>query len=93
MGSEGKATTQDEQCASKHQSIYYRCYRPGSLIKLKYCIRKLYLPENSVYYDTGIPAFLSIVIVIIRESGALKIKDTRNIESEGWVYHRIAFYQ
>ncbi len=38
-------------------------------------------------YDTEFPAFLSIVIVIIRDSGALKIKDTiRNVEFEGWVY-------
>ena len=27
-------------------------------------------------YDTEIPAFFSIVMVIIRKSGALKIKDT-----------------
>jgi len=27
-------------------------------------------------YDTGIPAFFSIVMVIISESGPLKIKDT-----------------
>jgi hypothetical protein len=27
-------------------------------------------------YDTGFPAFLSIMMVQIRESGALKIKDT-----------------
>ena len=30
-------------------------------------------------YDSGIPAFLSIVMVIIGKSGALKIKDTISI--------------
>ena len=29
-----------------------------------------------ILHDTGIPAFSSIVIVIIRKSGTLKIKDT-----------------
>jgi hypothetical protein len=32
--------------------------------------------SQSCCCDTGIPAFLSILMVIIRESGALKIKDT-----------------
>jgi hypothetical protein len=34
-----------------------------------------------ILHDTGIPAFSSIVIVIIRKSGTLKIKDTISIQS------------
>jgi len=40
---------------------------------------KIRLQLSQTFYDTGFPAFFSIVMVIIRESGALRIKDTISI--------------